>query len=209
MRLKVPGGRLTLSRRARSASAGRGLWRRSRRQPRLRQPLTPTSLTRQTYSSSLDTYRKTCPGSGNGFADVGLTTVQACGDSARNVLVLPGGRASTPTRPSTPTRWLSTSPPSSPGTATTQTCPQIQDQRVGLPGGLRSGRDQRHRSVAERVPPTGPSVQRSGRRWTVRRRTHGSDIDVFIEPGQAVELTRAIAQLFGELGKPREPGSRP
>ena len=27
-----------------------------------------------------------------------------------------------------------------------------------------------------------------------------SDIDVFIEPGQAVELTRAIAQLFGELG---------
>jgi len=28
----------------------------------------------------------------------------------------------------------------------------------------------------------------------------GSDIDVFVQPDQAVELTRAIAQLFGELG---------
>src|SRR3712207_4730064 len=27
-----------------------------------------------------------------------------------------------------------------------------------------------------------------------------SDIDVFVEPGQAVEVTRGIAQVFGELG---------
>ena len=67
-----------------------------------------------------------------------------------------------------------------------------------MPGGLRAGRDQRRRHAPR--PP--------GRRHAATTRVGGlsdgprmaSDIDVFVRPEEAVEITRGIAQVFGELG---------
>ena len=82
-----------------------------------------------------------------------------------------------------------------------QPAPQVQDVGDRLRGGLRPGRDQRHRPVAGPGRPTAPwgstcwsaagCPTASG--WP-RTSTCSSRQD------QAVEVTRAIAQLFGELG---------
>jgi ferredoxin-nitrite reductase len=134
------------------------------------------------------------------FADVGLTTVQACGDSARNVLCCPvsgvdadeafdalpvaldisafftGNRdyANLPRK-----FKISVS-------GCLEDCAQSEINDIGLtPARGHEGT-------------LGFNVLAGGGLSDGERMA--SDIDVFIEPGQAVELTRAIAQLFGELG---------
>ena len=85
------------------------------------------------------------------FWEVGLTTVQACGDSARNVCSCPvsgidakrGGRR-LPRRPGH-LGLLHRQP------GVRQPAPQVQDRRHRLHRGLRPGRDQRHRPVAGRA----------------------------------------------------------
>ena len=134
------------------------------------------------------------------FAAVGLTTVQACGDSARNVLscpvsgvdaheafdALPVARAVSDFF--TGNREYANLPRKFKMSITgcVEDCAQAEINDIGMwparatddtlgfnllvGGGLSDG---------ERM---------------------ASDIDVFVRPEQAVEVTRAIAQLFGELG---------
>ena len=103
------------------------------------------------------------------LAAVGLTTVQACGDSARNVLELPGVRRRRPRGLRRPARG--------PGRVrllhrqprVRQPAPQVQDLGHRLRGGLRPGRDQRHRPVAGPGRRRHPGLQPPGRRGSVRR----------------------------------------
>ena len=108
------------------------------------------------------------------FWDVGLTTVQACGDSARNVLLVPGvgGRRRRAVR-------RAAGRPGDLGllhraTAEYANLPRkFKIERHRLPRGLRPGGDQRHRAVAGRAGRRDPRLQRAGRRRSVRRRAHG------------------------------------
>jgi ferredoxin-nitrite reductase len=134
------------------------------------------------------------------FAAVGLTTVQACGDSARNVLSCPVSGVDAheafdalPVARSvsdffTGNREYANLPRKFKMSITgcVEDCAQAEINDIGMwparatddtlgfnllvGGGLSDG---------ERM---------------------ASDIDVFVRPEQAVEVTRAIAQLFGELG---------
>jgi ferredoxin-nitrite reductase len=134
------------------------------------------------------------------FADVGLTTVQACGDSARNVLCCPVSGV------------------------------DAHEAFDALPVALKisefftGNRDYANLPRKFKISVTGCVEDCAGAEindiglWPARAAdgTMGfnvlaggglsdgermaSDIDVFIQPDQAVELTRAIAQLFGELG---------
>ena len=85
------------------------------------------------------------------FWEVGLTTVQACGDSARNVCSCPvSGIDADEVVEALPVarghlRLLHRQP------RVRQPAPQVQDRRHRLPRGLRPGRDQRHRPVAGRA----------------------------------------------------------
>ena len=178
----------------------RRLRRGPRRQPGASATATATSRPART-SSCTGCASRTCPRSGSGFDEVGLTSVQACGDSARNVLGCPvAGVDADEVFDATPVAqaisgFLHRQ------SRVRQPAPQVQDQRHRLPRRLRAGGDQRHRPVA------GPRRRRRGRVSTCssaaasptargwrRTSTSSSRID------EAVECTRAIAQLFGELG---------
>jgi ferredoxin-nitrite reductase len=134
------------------------------------------------------------------FWDVGLTTVQACGDSARNVCSCPvsgidanevveaypvaqaisayftGNREYA----NLPRKWKIAV------TGCTEDCARIEINDVGLwPAEHADG------SVGFNVLVGGGLSD--GERMA-------SDIDVFVRPDQAVELCRGVAQVFGELG---------
>ena len=107
------------------------------------------------------------------FADVGLTTVQACGDSARNVAVLPGrrrrrrGGVRRPARGQGHLGVLHRQP------RVRKPAAEVQDERDGLHRGLRAGRDQRHRPVAGSDCRRHRRLQRARGRRPVRRRADG------------------------------------
>src|SRR5665213_6225 len=134
------------------------------------------------------------------FADVGLTTVQACGDSARNVLCCPvSGVDANEAFDALPValevsafftgnRDYANLPRKFKISVTgcREDCAQSEINDIGLgPAQAEDGT-------------LGFNVLAGGGLSDGERMA--SDIDVFIEQGQAVELTRAIAQLFGELG---------
>jgi ferredoxin-nitrite reductase len=134
------------------------------------------------------------------FADVGLTTVQACGDSARNVLCCPvSGVDAHEVFDALPValevsafftgnRDYANLPRKFKISVTgcVEDCVGAEINDIGLwPARTAEGT-------------VGFNVLAGGGLSDGERMA--SDIDVFIEPGQAVELTRAIAQLFGELG---------
>ena len=134
------------------------------------------------------------------FWEVGLTTVQACGDSARNVCSCPvsgidknevveaypvaqaisafftGNREYA----NLPRKWKIAV------TGCTEDCARVEINDVGLwPAAHGDG------TVGFNVLVGGGLSD--GERMA-------SDIDVFVRPDQAVELCRGIAQVFGELG---------
>ena len=134
------------------------------------------------------------------LADVGLTTVQACGDSARNVLccpvtgvdadevvyALPVARAISDYF--TGNREYANLPRKFKMSVTgcLEDCAQAEINDIGLwPARRRDG-------------VVGFNVLAGGGLSDGERMA--SDIDVFVLPEQAIEVTRAIAQVFGELG---------
>jgi len=134
------------------------------------------------------------------LADVGVTTVQACGDSARNVLccpvsgvdadevvyALPVARAIS--EYFTGNRDYANLPRKFKMSVTgcLEDCAQAEINDIGLwPARTPDGT-------------VGFNVLAGGGLSDGERMA--SDIDVFVLPDQAVEITRAIAQLFGELG---------
>jgi ferredoxin-nitrite reductase len=134
------------------------------------------------------------------FADVGLTTVQACGDSARNVLCCPvSGVDANEVFDALPValeisafftgnRDYANLPRKFKISVTgcLEDCAQSEINDIGLnPARADDGT-------------LGFNVLAGGGLSDGERMA--SDIDVFIRQDQAVELTRAIAQLFGELG---------
>jgi ferredoxin-nitrite reductase len=134
------------------------------------------------------------------FAAVGLTTVQACGDSARNVLscpvsgvdaheafdALPIARAVSDFF--TGNREYANLPRKFKISVTgcVEDCAQAEINDIGL-WPARSGDGTLGFNLL-----VGGGLS-DGERMA-------SDIDVFVRQDQAVEVTRAIAQLFGELG---------
>ncbi len=134
------------------------------------------------------------------FSDVGLTTLQACGDSARNVCSCPvsgvdAGEvvealpvAKAVSAFFTGNREYSNLPRKFKMAVTgcLEDCARVEIDDVGLwPARAVDG------SVGFNLLAGGGLSD--GERMA-------SDIDVFVRPDQAVELTRAIAQVFGELG---------
>ena len=134
------------------------------------------------------------------FWEVGLTTVQACGDSARNVCACPvsgidagelveafpvaqaisafftGNREYA----NLPRKWKVAV------TGCTEDCARVEINDVGL-------------WPAERPDgEVGFNVLIGGGLSDGERMA--SDVDIFIRPDQAVELCRGVAQVFGELG---------
>ncbi len=134
------------------------------------------------------------------FWEVGLTTVQACGDSARNVCACPvsgidAGEvveafpvAQAISAFFTGNREYSNLPRKFKIAVTgcTEDCARVEINDIGL-------------WPAERPDDTvGFNVLIGGGLSDGERMA--SDIDLFIHPDQAVELSRGVAQLFGELG---------
>jgi ferredoxin-nitrite reductase len=134
------------------------------------------------------------------FAEVGLTTIQACGDSARNVLSCPVSgvdadevfdalpAALAITEFFTGNREYANLPRKFKMSATgcREDCAQAEIQDIGLwPARTDDGE-------------VGFNVLVGGGLGDGERMA--SDIDVFVPPDQAVEVTRGIAQVFGELG---------
>jgi ferredoxin-nitrite reductase len=134
------------------------------------------------------------------FWDVGLTTVQACGDSARNVCSCPVSGidqkevvAALPVAEAisaffTGNREYANLPRKFKIAVTgcTEDCARVEINDIGL-------------WPAEQADGTvGFNVLIGGGLSDGERMA--SDIDVFIQPDQAVELSRGVAQLFGELG---------
>jgi ferredoxin-nitrite reductase len=134
------------------------------------------------------------------FADVGLTTVQACGDSARNVCSCPVSGvdrdevvdalsvAKAISAFFTGNREYANLPRKFKIAVTgcLEDCARIEIDDIGLwPARQDDG------SMGFNVLVGGGLSD--GERFA-------EDIDVFIRPDQAVELTRGIAQIFGELG---------
>jgi len=134
------------------------------------------------------------------FWDVGLTTVQACGDSARNVCSCPVSGVdrdevveALPVAQAisaffTGNREYANLPRKFKIAVTgcLEDCARVEIDDIGLwPARLDDGT-------------VGFNVLAGGGLSDGERMA--SDIDVFVRPDQAVELTRAIAQLFGELG---------
>ncbi len=134
------------------------------------------------------------------FERVGITTIQACGDSARNVLCCPVAgldademfdalpAALAISEFFTGNREYANLPRKFKISVTgcLEDCAQAEINDIGL--------------WPSRTPDDelGFNVLVGGGLSDGERMA--SDIDVFIAPHQAVELTRAIAQLFGELG---------
>ena len=131
---------------------------------------------------------------------VGITTVQACGDSARNVLCCPvsgiDGEEVIDAYPDRGghQRFLHRQP------RVRQPAAQVQDERHRLPRGLRSGGDQRPGPRPARLDDgtVGFNLLVGGGLSDGPRLA--SDVDVFVQPDDAVEISRAVAQLFDELG---------
>ena len=134
------------------------------------------------------------------LAEVGVTTIQACGDSARNVLSCPVSGVDADevfdalpvafaiTEFFTGNREYANLPRKFKMSATgcREDCAQAEIQDIGLwPARTADGS-------------LGFNVLVGGGLGDGERMA--SDIDVFVLPDQAVEITRAIAQLFGELG---------
>jgi ferredoxin-nitrite reductase len=134
------------------------------------------------------------------FWDVGLTTVQACGDSARNVCSCPvSGIDAGEVVPAFPVaqaisayftgnREYANLPRKFKIAVTgcLEDCARVEINDIGLwPAEHSDG------SVGFNVLIGGGLSD--GERMA-------SDIDVFVRPDQAVELSRGVAQLFGELG---------
>ena len=134
------------------------------------------------------------------FAAVGLTTVQACGDSARNVLCCPVSGVDADEVVDalaiaraisdffTGNREYANLPRKFKMSVTgcREDCAQAEINDIGLwPARAADG------SLGFNLLVGGGLSD--GERMA-------SDIDVFVRPEQAIEVTRAIAQLFGELG---------
>jgi ferredoxin-nitrite reductase len=134
------------------------------------------------------------------FWEVGLTTVQACGDSARNVCSCPVSGidahevvdafpvAQAISAFFTGNREYANLPRKFKIAVTgcTEDCARVEINDIGL-------------WPAERADGTvGFNVLIGGGLSDGERMA--SDIDLFIAPDQAVELSRGVAQLFGELG---------
>src|ERR687890_1604660 len=132
--------------------------------------------------------------------EVGVTTVQACGDSARNVLCCPVsglGRdeaidaypvAQAISNYFTGNREYANLPRKFKMSVTgcLEDCAQAEINDIGmLPARLESGTLGFNLRVGGGLS-DGPRM--------------ASDIDVFVRPEEAVEITRGIAQVFGELG---------
>ncbi len=130
----------------------------------------------------------------------GLTTVQACGDSARNVLCCPVSGlghdevldaypiAQTISDYFTGNREYANLPRKFKLSVTgcVEDCAQAEINDIGmLPARLEDGTLGFNVRVGGGLS-DGPKM--------------ASDIDVFVRPEEAVELTRGIAQVFGELG---------
>ncbi|MGH9086860.1 MAG: nitrite/sulfite reductase [Acidimicrobiales bacterium] len=134
------------------------------------------------------------------FHDVGLTTVQACGDCARNVTSCPvAGIDADEVLDALPvTRAISAF-----FTANREYANLPRKFKVGITGCLED-------CARVEIDDIGLWPARAGDGSTGFNVLVGgglsdgerlaSDIDVFVTPEQAVELTRGIAQLFGELG---------
>ena len=134
------------------------------------------------------------------LAAVGLTTVQACGDSARNVLSCPvtgvDAHEAFDARPIvravsdffTGNREYANLPRKFKMSVTgcVEDCAQAEINDIGLWPARAADRSLGFNLLA------GGGLS-DGERMA-------SDIDVFVAQDQAVEVTRAIAQLFGELG---------
>src|SRR5829696_8261431 len=131
---------------------------------------------------------------------VGMTTVQACGDSARNVLCCPVSGlddeeildaypvAQAISDYFTGNREYANLPRKFKMSVTgcLEDCGQAEINDVGLlPARLENGTVGFNLRVGGGLS-DGPRM--------------ASDLDVFVRPEQAVEITRAIAQVFGELG---------
>jgi ferredoxin-nitrite reductase len=131
--------------------------------------------------------------------EVGLTTVQACGDSARNVLCCPVSGldaheafdalpvAEAVSAFFTGNRDYSNLPRKFKMSVTgcLDDCAQAEINDIGM-WPARAGDELGFNVLVGGGLSDGPRM--------------GSDIDVFVRLDQAVELTRAVAQLFGELG---------
>jgi ferredoxin-nitrite reductase len=132
--------------------------------------------------------------------EVGITTVQACGDSARNVLCCPvsglGREEAIDAYPVaqaisnyfTGNREYANLPRKFKMSVTgcLEDCAQAEINDIGmLPARLEDGT-------------LGFNVRVGGGLSDGPRMA--SDIDVFVEPEEAVEVTRGIAQVYGELG---------
>jgi ferredoxin-nitrite reductase len=131
---------------------------------------------------------------------VGMTTVQACGDSARNVLCCPVSGldheevidaypvAQAISNYFTGNREYANLPRKFKMSVTgcVEDCAQAEINDIGmLPARLEDGTIGFNVLVGGGLS-DGPRM--------------ASDIDVFVRPEQAVEITRGIAQVFGELG---------
>src|SRR5918995_491434 len=132
--------------------------------------------------------------------EAGITTVQACGDSARNVLCCPvsglGQEEAIDAYPVaqaisayfTGNREYANLPRKFKMSVTgcLEDCAQAEINGVGmLPARLEDGTLGFNLRVGGGLS-DGPRI--------------ASDIDVFVRPEEAVEITRGIAQVFGELG---------
>jgi ferredoxin-nitrite reductase len=132
--------------------------------------------------------------------DVGITTVQACGDSARNVLCCPVSGlghdevidaypvAQAISAYFTGNREYANLPRKFKMSVTgcLEDCAQAEINDVGmLPARLEDGTLGFNLRVGGGLS-DGPRM--------------ASDVDVFVRPEEAVEITRGIAQVFGELG---------
>jgi ferredoxin-nitrite reductase len=132
--------------------------------------------------------------------EVGVTTVQACGDSARNVLCCPvsglGREEAIDAYPVaraisgyfTGNREYANLPRKFKMSVTgcLEDCAQAEINDIGmLPAQLESGTLGFNLRVGGGLS-DGPRM--------------ASDIDVFVRPEDAVEITRGVAQVFGELG---------
>jgi ferredoxin-nitrite reductase len=140
--------------------------------------------------------------------EVGITTVQACGDSARNVLCCPvsglGREEAIDAYPVaraisgyfTGNREYANLPRKFKMSVTgcLEDCAQAEINDIGmLPARLEDG------TLAGTLAGTlGFNVRVGGGLSDGPRMA--SDIDVFVEPEEAVEITRGIAQVYGELG---------
>ena len=153
------------------------------------------------HAAALDPHRGHPPHLAAVLATSGLTTVQACGDSARNVLRCPVSgvdadevvrRPARRRRPIsdffTGNREYANLPRKFKISVTgcVEDCAQAEINDIGLwPARAEDGT-------------LGFNVLAGGGLSDGERMA--SDIDVFVRQDQAVELCRAIAQLFGELG---------